>query len=545
MSTKPIAVPILCAALAWTAVCRAQTPFPMSPNPVVGASPSFGTLNGRAQAADLNGDGRHDVVAAAPGNNLSIMFTAPGGGYLAPVIAVTAPPQNTITAPQAVADLTNDGIADVLASFTSPFPPFSPPATTQLFPGLGNGTLGLAIPVPVGAFNPLSHTCFVAPNIPGVTVPGGPPALVVHAVQNLTGQPGTIAVLAFAGGAYSLASSMIAPSIPALSTAGLYALRMSGDCDGDGLLDLAGTGGPLGLPTHLVLFRGMPGSPHFAAPSAIPAPVPVQNGTNFLFADATQDGLADVVAVKSGGPGTEIVVFPGHPTTPFTTSIVSNIGVQISQIWTEDVDDDGLVDLFVVTAPQTPSVYGVAISRGLGGGTFGPVMALPSSAATSSNVYAFADENGDGRRDAVACAATGSNTFVLHDQARMGPGVPGFAGLVPYSVAGVATPGNPAYFVGVTGAAASSTAIVGVSLAVLPAPDAVGNLLDLSPAALILPTATGPYFQTGANGAVIWQLGLPPPPALAGLTVYLEWAVVDPVSGIGFSITPARKIVFW
>lgn len=133
---------------------------------------------------------------------------------------------------------------------------------------------------------------------------------------------------------------------------------------------------------------------------------------------------------------------------------------------------------------------------------------------------------------------------MLHDQTRLGPGAPGQSG-VPRTLSGVATPGNSAFFVGVTAGAFNAAAVVGVSLAVLPFPDALGNMLELSPAALLLPSGSLGFFQTDALGTVVWPVPLPPPPLLTGQTVFLEWAIADAVSSTGLSVTPARKIVFW
>lgn len=544
---KPGAIVRCCAAIGVASLSAlTQTPFPLS-NPT-GSFGSFGTLPGRPEAADLNGDGRDDIVGVAPANTVSVMLTAPGGGYVSPQPAFVAPALGFIYAPQVVADLTNDGFADILASFGSTFPPFTPPATSALYPGLGNGSFGAPIPLPAPAPNALEHACFLAPHVPGVTAPGGPPAIVLFAVQNQPLQAGTIYVLAYANGSYGIVSTVLAPTIPALTTAGSYKLRAAGDCNGDGLLDLVGWGGPFGLPVNTVLFRGIAAHPYFAAPTTIPAPVSLQNGPNVVVADVTNDGLVDVVAVRqqSSSPNAEIAVLPGHPTSPFSTAVVSNIGVPVYQMWTSDFDDDGARDLLLVTSPPMgSSVYGVAISRGNGLGGFGTAMTLPASASTSSNVYALADEDGDGRKDAIACATSGFSAFALYDQTRIGPGVVGQTNAAPRTRTGIATPGNPAYFVGVTGGAAHATALAGVSLGLIPAPDAFGNLLDLSPGALLYPSGAAGVFQTDAAGDVTWWTSLPPPPALVGLTVFLEWAVADSVVSTGFSLTPARKIVVW
>ena len=63
--------------------------------------------------------------------------------------------------------------------------------------------------------------------------------------------------------------------------------------------------------------------------------------------------------------------------------------------------------------------------------------------------------------------------------------------------------------------------------------------------ALLLPSGGIGFFQTDPAGSVVWPVPLPPPPLLVGQIVFLEWAIADAVSSSGFSVTSARKIVFW
>ena len=119
----------------------------------------------------------------------------------------------------------------------------------------------------------------------------------------------------------------------------------------------------------------------------------------------------------------------------------------------------------------------------------------------------------------------------------------GTGGVVPQTTTGVATPGNPFYHVGITGAASNALTVLGVSLNVLPAPDPLGILLDQT--ALVLPSSQFGTFQTNSAGQANWSFGLPPAPTLTGQLVYLQWGVLDPGVANGYSLTPARKVVFW
>ena len=72
MLTKPSALALVCAILGAGSSSVAQTPFPMS-SPVVEGAPSFGTLPGRPLAADLNSDGREDIVGVVAPNTLGVV----------------------------------------------------------------------------------------------------------------------------------------------------------------------------------------------------------------------------------------------------------------------------------------------------------------------------------------------------------------------------------------------------------------------------------------------------------------------------------------
>ena len=220
------------------------------------------------------------------------------------------------------------------------------------------------------------------------------------------------------------------------------------------------------------------------------------------------DGRDDVVGINVSG---QIVVYLGSATPFATLALLLRAGGDSHKLFVEDLDGDGAKDLIYSAGTSN---YSVGFSRGNGLGGFAPPMVLPYAPSNSSNCLVAADANGDGLKDAVGCAANQSPTFALLNQTKIGPGANGNFGIIPHTMPGIANAGSPFYFVGVSGGAPSMPAVLGVSLAVLAAPDAFGNMLD--PAFLVLPTASSVPFQTNVSGSATLAFGLPPLPALVG-----------------------------
>lgn len=530
------------AVAASTTLC-AQTPFPLS-SPVIGQYSSLTPLGPTHAAADFNGDGREDVVAAFAGY-LGEILSVPAGGY-GPGTAIAAWPGVQTGWVDAVGDLTADGNQDIVASFFF----FSSGSTTSyLYPGLGNGQFlaPAVLPDPSG-FAGAEHHCFVNHSVPGVTVPGGPPALVLCTQHTVPVTQLYAYTLSYQGGSYSIVGTKFMSAPPALGSNAIFQFWKAGDINGDGLLDLVGSGTSTFLQWDWVVSFGTMSPPYFSDPVVVSAQFPL--AANFDLADVNNDGMDDVIGRKPGAviaPLTQAIdaaVYFGNAVAPLSQVIVSATGVASGPYTVvEDFDGDGARDLIMTITPQPgQTVWGIAFSRGDGQGHFSTALTLQSPPVVSSATCAAADADGNGLRDVVGFQGS-PNTFVLYNQAKIGSGIAGGGGLVPQTTAGVATPGNPFYHVGVIGAASSSTAILGVSLGIMPGPDPWGIMLDTS--SLVLPVGQLGVFPTDATGQAIWSLSLPPPPTLVGQTVYLQWGVIDSLALNGYSLTPARKIVFW
>jgi hypothetical protein len=542
-----IVTTIALVAITVSTVVAGQAPFPMSA-PVFGQYPSLIPFGPKHGVADFNGDGREDI-AAAFGQAMASIQTLPGGGYGAPNIIASWPGTGGAWV-HAAEDFTGDGFADILCSF---FFNAAGASTTFVYPGTGSGQFGSWMWVPdLSGFVGDTPECYANHSVPGFTTPGGPPAIVLCARQTTPTALVHVFTLVYQAGFFAVVGSFAVTAPPALGPNAVFQFWRSGDVNGDGLLDLVGTASspPFAQWDWVVSFGT--GSQPFFLPAVL-IPTQIQLIANFEVADVNNDGFEDVIARTGGsiptpvGPTIDIAVYFGHPTTPLSTFQVSAPGI-VSSAYNvvEDFDGDGARDLLLSVSPPVPgsTVWGAAFSRGDGQGHFGPALVLQGYPSASS-WYAAADENGDGFNDAVGYNANLAPTFVLHNQSKIGPGLPGSGGIVPKTIAGIAIPGNPFYFVGVTNGAPNMPAVLGVSLGLVPAPDVFGNLLDLSPSMLILPTSQSSALPTNAVGNATWTLALPPAPALSGQTIFLEWAVADPGVGSGYSLTPARKVVFW
>ncbi|NLY02168.1 MAG: cadherin-like domain-containing protein, partial [Rhodopirellula sp.] len=315
---------------------------------------------------DLNGDGRTDIVAAislgdfVPGN-VAILLNAGDGTFAAAQYLTTGEEAGSLV----LRDLNMDGSVDIAVEVTGPFDNASrtfPNSGIEVFHGRGDGTF-----------------------LPGVLVRAG-------VSRNSQGTRGTIAagdvdgdsivdlVMAANGSTFTDPANPSAP--PVRSHDGLYILL--GNADGT--------------------YR--PGQRYLNEPDrTLPS---VQSAT---LGDFDGDGKLDVATSRtffSGDRPDDVLVLLGNGDGTFGTETAYDAGLSATQLLSGDFDGDGSTDL--VTAEPSVGGAGISLLLNQGDGTFGP--AVSYFAGGGSWGIALGDLDSDGHLD-VATANFDSGTVGL------------------------------------------------------------------------------------------------------------------------------------
>jgi hypothetical protein len=322
--------------------------------------------------ADLNGDGRPDIVTAnyADGT-VSVLLneTAPGASTLSlvaqPTCQVGADPDSL-----AVADLNGDGIPDLVVANqgTNAYPG----DTISVLQGNGDGT-----------FQP-QQTYLVGKEPDSVAVADingdGKPDLVV---ANYGG--GTVSVLLGAG------KGVFQPQQTFAAGAGPEDVAVA-DLNGDGKPDLitANYGRASATVSVLLNETDSGGAVSFAAPQTVSVGA---DPRQVAAADFNSDGIPDLVTANSGGGTVSLLTGNGDGT--FQTQPTFAIGSLALAVATGDLNGDGKPDL--VTANFTDNT--VSVLLGNGDGTFQTQQTF--AVGPGPDAVAVADLNGDGKRDII------------------------------------------------------------------------------------------------------------------------------------------------
>jgi hypothetical protein len=325
----------------------------------VGSAPSSVVL------ADLNGDGRRDLITADAGvNNAAVRLGNGAGAFALPVYYhVGRSPQFV-----EVGDLNGDGIPDLVVVNAGD-------NTVAVFRGNGKGGFGTPTSYAVGhtprgvALGDLNGDG----KLDLVTANGGDGTISVRLGKgNGTFGPGT---------SYAVGT---APRFVALADLGgsghLDAITANFD---DTVTVLSGTGtGSFGSAAH---YAGGSG------PNAV------------AVADVNGDGLPDLVVADSTGGSVAVLLRQGAS---FGSPVLYPAGKGPTSVALANVNGDSLPDIVVANAADST----VAVILGTGAGTFGPPTAYPVGARPVS--VAVADVNGDGVLDLVTANA-GANSVTV------------------------------------------------------------------------------------------------------------------------------------
>ena len=326
--------------------------------------------------ADVNGDGKLDLITANNANNntVSVLLGNGNGTFQSQAIFATGPSPLSL----AVADLNGDGKPDIIAANNGN-------DSISVLLGNGNGSFQSQATIGVG----------LAPQ--GVAVADinsdGKPDLVVSGLTNPNASPlifGLEVLLGNGDGTFQSPTTIASGqnwSDPSISVV---------DVNGDSKPDLV-------VATAINAFGLFLGNGNGTFQS--PATFSYGGSNKVVVADLNGDGNPDVV-VSGNGPSLGVLLGNGNGTFQSATFIAA--GQQRQSVAVGDINGDGKPDLISVS-DHRPSYLSVLL--GNGDGTF----QSPVTFATGDSPFsvAVADFNGDGRPDLAVANADGNSVSIL------------------------------------------------------------------------------------------------------------------------------------
>ena len=297
-------------------------------------------------AADLNGDGLPDIVAASFDDGaLAVSFNnLQSPGTFNPPLVLSSPGASQV----AIGDMNGDGLPDLVSADYN----------VSLFLQTSPGTFAAPIALYSGGANWVAVGDLNGDGIPDI------------ALTDNVGVKVLMHTGAAAASTYAAPVSVFTPT-PNPSNQGANLIAIA-DVNGDGLKDLIITDpGPPGgaAPTVSVLLQDAanPGQFLLAANYPIAAGSAAQA---IVVADVNGDGLPDIII----GGSAAVDVLLQNPAAKGTFLADASYAVQnANQIAIADVNGDGLVDIVIATGVSHPVVNGVI--------TNGPGVLLQSASA--------------------------------------------------------------------------------------------------------------------------------------------------------------------
>ncbi len=353
------------ALLAGIAPAAAQVGFNLTSTPGVGGFPEA------VIAADVNGDGKLDLISAnAGGNSISILTNNGAGGFAPNGAPLPSSNPNSVAA----ADVNGDGKVDIICTDSGS------PGKITVFTNNGTGGFGSDFTYDVGA-NPY---CVIAADVNN----DGWVDLITANVG-----AGTLTVLTnnHAGRFFPCSTPVVGTGTGPLSV-------VAADVNGDGKMDLicANT-----VTYSLTVFTN-DGTGNFAIKSVITTGV--NHPSCVTAADVNGDGKVDLICANWGGGSLLVLTNDGHGN--FAPGSTNGVDGQPACVIAADLNNDGNVDLISVNNPGSS----LSVLTNNGTGIFSPAWST-NNLSISISVTA-ADVNSDGKLDLI-CANAGADNLAV------------------------------------------------------------------------------------------------------------------------------------
>ena len=341
----------------------------LSPPTFAATTYAAGTTPVAVATADLNNDGRPDLVVIDQAGAVQILLGTVTGGSFGPATPYAAGPS---PAAIAIADLNRYGRKDLLVADQQ--------GGLAVLLNNGNGTFATA------------QTYAAGPN---------PQAL---AVADLNQDGKTDAVVADYGGGVSI---LLGDGNGGFTPATTYAAGPNpdsiaiADINNDGKLDLIVADASGGVAILLADGQGGFGTPTFYAAGPQPASV--------TTADLNGDAQQDLIVADAGG-GVSVLLNRGNGT--FAPAVTYAAGLTPISVTTADLNGDGKPDLAVADAGG-----GISILIADGTGAFAPPIAFATGAGPVALATADLDRNG---QPDLVVAGQGGATVLLDNTPQPG-----------------------------------------------------------------------------------------------------------------------------